>query len=214
MTAQSTEEVSIWITTGTPSTDTVQSATKAAPSVVSVQAATEAYSEGDLVLITDTDSKMLNGPWCAGSPSGTQFTALSSNLINDTVTVQDGSVEHYLQNDLTLLCLSAITINGTEPNTISVGTFCTPSATIDSQVQEAGSLTLEGYVDVTSADYPALYDAWQLNDVRLIRVDLGDDQGWLVASGRVSSVNWSVPLDGAISYTFTMTVIDPFKHCF
>ena len=42
MTAQSTEDVSIWITTGTPTTDTVTSATKAAPSVVSLTAAAEA----------------------------------------------------------------------------------------------------------------------------------------------------------------------------
>ena len=156
MTAQSTEDVSIWITTGTPTKDTVASATKAAPSVVTVSAAAEAYVEGDLVLIYETESDNLNGVWCAGNPSGTQFTALSSNTVNDTVTVSKGFVDHYLQDDLTKLCLSAININGTEPNTISVATFCEPTATIDSQVQEAGTLTMEGYVDVTSSDYPAL----------------------------------------------------------
>lgn len=214
MTAQSTEDVSIWITTGTPTKDTVASATKAAPSVVTVSAAAEAYVEGDLVLIYETESDNLNGVWCAGNPSGTQFTALSSNTVNDTVTVSKGFVDHYLQDDLTKLCLSAININGTEPNTISVATFCEPTATIDSQVQEAGTLTMEGYVDVTSSDYPALYEAWQLGDERLIRIDLGPDQGWLVARGRVSSVNWSVPIDGAIAYTFSMTLTEAFKHCF
>lgn len=214
MSAQSTEDVSIWITTGSPSTDVVSSATQAAPSVVTVAAANEAYADGDLALIKDTQSDNLNGVWATGNASGTVFTALSSNTTNDTVAVTSGSVDHYTQDDLTKLCLSAININGTEPNTISVATFCEPTATIDSQVQEAGTLTMEGYVDVTSSDYPALYEAWQLGDERIIRVDLGPDQGWLVARGRVSSVNWSVPIDGAIAYTFTMTLTEAFKHCF
>ena len=214
MTAQSTEDVSIWITTGTPTKDTVSSATKAAPSNVTVGSASESYSDGDLVYIYETESDNLNGTWCAGNASGTTFDALSSNTTNDTVTVGSGYVDHYVQADLTKLCLSAININGTEPNTISVATFCEPTATIDSQVQEAGTLTMEGYVDVTSQDYPALYEAWQLGDERLIRIDLGPDQGWLVARGRVSSVNWSVPIDGAIAYTFTMTLSEAFKHSF
>lgn len=214
MTAQSTEDVSIWITTGDPSKDTVASATKAAPSVVTVSAATETYEDGDLVYIYETESDNLNQAWAAGNASGTAFTALSSNTANDTVTVSKGSVDHYKQSDLTKLCLSAININGTEPNTISVATFCSPTATINSQVQEAGTVSMEGYVDVTSPDYPALYDAWQLGDERLLRVDLGPDQGWLVARGRVSSVNWQVPIDGAIAYTFTMTLTEAFKHCF
>jgi len=214
MTAQSTEDVSIWITTGTPTKDTVSSATKAAPSNVTVGSASESYSDGDLVYIYETESDNLNGTWCAGNASGTTFDALSSNTTNDTVTVSSGYVDHYVQADLTKLCLSAININGTEPNTISVATFCEPTATIDSQVQEAGTLTMEGYVDVTSQDYPALYEAWQLGDERLIRIDLGPDQGWLVARGRVSSVNWSVPIDGAIAYTFTMTLSEAFKHSF
>lgn len=214
MTAQSTEDVSIWITTGTPSTDTVTSATKAAPSRVTLSAATQLYSDGDLVYIYETASDNLNGTWCSGNASGQIFDALSSNTTNDTVTVASGKVDHYLQDDLTKLCLSAININGTEPNTISVATFCSPTATLDSQVQESGSLTMEGYVDVTSPDYPALYEAWQLGDERLIRVDLGPDQGWLVARGRVSSVNWAVPIDGAIAFTYTMTLSEQFKHCF
>jgi hypothetical protein len=214
MTAQSTEDVSIWITTGDPSKDTVTSATKASPSVVTVQAATESYEDGDLVYIYETESDNLNAAWATGNGSGTSFTALSSSTVNDTVTITTGSVDHYKQSDLTKLCLSAININGTEPNTISVATFCSPTATINSQVQEAGTVSMEGYVDVTSPDYPALYDAWQVGDERLLRVDLGPDQGWLVARGRVSSVNWQVPIDGAIAYTFTMTLTEAFKHCF
>ena len=209
--------MAIWITTGDPSKDTVTGATKAAPSVVTVQAAGESYAVGDLVLIYETVSSSLNGAWAVGNGSGTSFAALSSNTINDNVTVEGNSagyVDHYTQADLTKLCLSAININGTEPNTISVATFCAPTATINSQVQEAGSLSMEGYVDVTSPDYPALYEAWQMGDERIIRVELGENQGWLVASGKVSSVNWAVPIDGAISYTFTCTLTEAFKHCF
>lgn len=215
MTAQSTEDVSIWITTGDPTTGTVTGATKAYPSVVSLASSpSPAYEDGDLVYIYETESDNLNGSWCAGNASGSDFTALSSNTKNDTVSVSEGKCDHYDQDDLTKLCLSAININGTEPNTISVATFCSPTATIDSQVQESGTVTMEGYVDVTSPDYPALYEAWQLGDERLLRVDLGIDQGWLVARGRVSSVNWAVPIDGAIAYTFTMTLSEAFKHCF
>ena len=215
MTAQSTEDVSIWITTGDPTTDTIQGATKAAPPTVTLTSSpSETYEDGDLVYVYDTASKMLDGTWCSGNASGSTFDALGSYTTNDTVTVSGGSVDHYTQSDLTKLCLSAISINGVEPNTISVATFCDPQATIDSQVQDNSTVTLEGYVDVTTSDYPALYEAWQLGDERLIRVDLGPDQGWLVARGRVSSVNWSVPIDGAITYTFTCSLTEPFHHCF
>ena len=160
MTAQSTEDVSIWITTGSPTELTVSSATKAAPAVVTVTSNPDpAIVDGDLCYIYETESDNLNGIWAGGSASAATFAALSSNTTNDTVAVASGKVDHYEQGDLTKLCLSAININGTEPNTISVATFCSPTATIDSQVQEAGTLTMEGYVDVTSPDYPALYEA-------------------------------------------------------
>lgn len=214
MTAQSTDDVNIWITTGAPTVVPMTAAPSVgAPSQQTVADASS-FVDGDLIYVYDTDWDSLNGTWCSGNASGTTFDALGSNTKGETVTPALGNIDHYEQDDLTKLCLSGISINGTEPNTISVATFCEPTAVISSQVQEAGTVTLEGYVDVSSNDYPALYEAWQVGDERLIRIDLGPDQGWLVARGTISSVNWSVPIDGAISYTFVMTLAEAFKHCF
>jgi hypothetical protein len=79
-------------------------------------------------------------------------------------------------------------------------------------------MEISGYVDVNSADYVALYDAYELADQRYLKIDLGNDgtnnQGYLVAPVVALSMNWDIPLEGAVAYTLTFVKNSATKHRF
>jgi hypothetical protein len=115
--------------------------------------------------------------------------------------------------EFTNLCLNALAINAETPGTVSVGTYCDPTASIPSVVVQAGTLTFGGYVDVTSEDYPALLAATDDGLTRMIRIELPAN-GWIVAPIIVSQITWELPLDGAISFTGTATLGSKPAHRF
>lgn len=213
MTAQSTSEVNIYLTTGTATTVTMDAApSKAAPSVIT--AALSGGANGDVVVIKETNWNSLDSVWVADQVASTDFNALGSDATGESASSVAGKVDHYTETDLTKLCLASLTINTSDPSTVSVATFCDPTASLPSQIQEAGTISFTGYVDVESADYVALYAASKSQDQRYIRINLGDDQGYLVAPVTITSFTWDLPLDGAIGYSGTMVLGSKVKHCF
>lgn len=213
MTAQSTNEVNIYLTTGAP-TAVIMTAppSKTAPS--SISAALTGGVAGDVVVIKDTNWSSLDSVWVADNVEASAFDALGSDPSGESATSVAGKVDHYTEVDLTKLCLASLTINTSDPSTVSVATFCDPTASLPSQIQEAGTISFTGYVDVNSADYVALYAASKSQDQRYIRINLGDEQGYLVAPVTITSFTWSLPLDGAIEYAGTMVLGSKVKHCF
>lgn len=213
MTAQSTSEVSIYLTTGA-ATEVTMSAppTKAAPSNIS--ATLSGGADGDVVVIKDTNWSSLDTVWVASDVESSDFNALGSDPTGESVTSVAGKVDHYTEVDLTKLCLASLTINTSDPSTVSVATFCDSTASLPSQVQEAGTMSFTGYTDVLSSDYVALYAASKSQDQRYIRINLGDDQGYLVAPVTITSFTWDLPLDGAVGYSGSMVLGSKVKHCF
>jgi len=109
--------------------------------------------------------------------------------------------------ELTNLCPSSIGIDANVPGTISVGTFCDPSASIPASVSEAGNITLGLYHDPDAAGFLALLKAEQLNDNRTLVIQFSGDQGYLIANGVVSSFSISdIPLDGATAWQATFAL--------
>ena len=213
MTAQSTSEVNIYLTTGAPTEVTMTAPpTKAAPS--SISAVLSGGADGDVVVIKDTNWSSLDTVWVAGDVGASDFDALGSDPTGESVTGVAGKVDHYAEVDLTKLCLASLTINTSDPSTVSVATFCDPTASLPSQIQEAGTISFTGYVDVNSADYVALYAASKSQDQRYIRINLGDEQGYLVAPVTITSFTWDLPLDGAVGFSGTMVLGSKVKHCF
>ncbi len=213
MTAQTTSQVSIYLTTGAATTVSMSAPpTKAAPSVIS--ATLSGGADGDVVVLSETNWDSLDTVWVASSVSASDFDALGSDTTGEAGAAASGKVAHYTASDLTKLCLASLTINASEPGTTSVATFCDPTASLPSAINEAGSISFTGYVDVNSADYVALYSASKSKDQRYIRIDLGEDQGYLVAPVVLSSFTWDLPLDGAIGYSGTMVLGSAVKHCF
>jgi hypothetical protein len=80
-------------------------------------------------------------------------------------------------------------------------------------VVQAGTLTIGGYVDISSEDYPALLTATEDGLSRLIRIELPNN-GYIVAPIIVSQITWELPLDGAISFTGTATLGSKPAHRF
>lgn len=121
------------------------------------------------------------------------------------------------ENDWIKLCLSELSINSNDPNTVSVATYCNPQAVMESAVQEAGTFGFGGYMSTCDTDYPELYRLCADQSEVLILIDLGNvdtcKQGYLLAEGVCSSnMAWSLPLDGAIEYSGSVLLQNKFRH--
>jgi hypothetical protein len=168
--------------------------------------ASSAAVVGDLVTVKATGIAALDGKTFVAGPN---TSATSIELIGaDTtaMTVPDPVTgELTIYSAYTCLCLNALAINSDTPGTVSVGTYCDPTASIPSVVVQAGTLTFGGYVDVTAEDYPALLDASEDGLTRMIRIELPAN-GYIIAPIIVSQLTWDLPLDGAIGFNGTATL--------
>jgi len=124
------------------------------------------------------------------------------------------TLDHYDQSKDICLCLSQFSITKDTPATISVGTYCDPSASIPSSSTSAGSVTFAGYVDVSQPDYPELLIAEESRLTRNMVVRLPQAQGNIVLPFVVSSIIWDIPLDGALAYSGTGTLTSNAVHNF
>ena len=86
------------------------------------------------------------------------------------------------------------------PGTVSVATFCDPTASIPASATAAGTISFAGYVDTVGKDYPALLDAVNDGLVRILRIQFPNN-GYVVAPVTFSSITWDIPLDGAIGFS-------------
>lgn len=214
MAAQNTMNVSFWLTTGTPVVSTMDSApTKGDPTVISVS--TTGGANGDIAVVSGTNWSRLDKPQIVSDYSASGFTCLGCNTTSESATPKAGSVSLYTADDMTKLCPSSFTDNAGSPSTINVGTFCDPTQTIASAVQDAGSIEISGYVDINTEDYQALYDAAEMMDQRYLRINInGDTQGYLVAPVTALGMNWDIPLEGAVGYTITFVKGSATRHLF
>lgn len=214
MAAQNTVNVSFWLTTGTPTEAVMDSAPSAAdPTALSV--ATTGGADGDVAVVSGTNWQRLDKPQIVDDYSEAGFNALGCNTLLESGSAKAGKVLLYTADDMTKLCPSSFTDNSGSPSTINVGTFCDPTQTIASAVQDAGTMEIAGYVDVDDPSYTALYEAAEMIDQRYIRINIsGDKQGYLVAPVTALGMNWEIPLEGAVAYTITFVKGSATRHLF
>jgi len=216
MTAKSTKDLQVCITKAlsTPTPLVPTAITQAKPAVVTVAATTAAT--GDLVTMSGTDLPSLDGKtFTAGTTSGTTIELLGSDTTGDPAfgTPASPVATLYDDDDLECICFSSITLNVDEPGTISVATFCDPSATIASAVSTAGTMSFAGFVDILDSAYSELLLAESDGLERIMRIELPSN-GYLVAPMTFTSISWDLPVDGAIGYTGTTILTTQMQHQF
>lgn len=218
MTAKSTKGVKICVAgLDADYTSVIPTAiTKAKPAVVTL-ASTTGMLAGDVVKFSSgaTGFPELDGKaFVLGTVTATTVVLLGSDTTGSTGTLAGSpTMLHAESTDMTCLCLSEFTPNVDTPSTISTATFCDPNASIPSQVVQAGTVTIGGFVDVTSTDYQMLLKADADGLERIIRIELPTN-GYLIAPGIFSGMNWQLPIDGAQGYTGLITLTSKMRHLF
>lgn len=184
--------------------------TKAAQAVVTVADVT-GIKEGDLVAFADTGFAELDGKnFTVGTVDGNAntFAVVGGDTTNSTGTLganPKATVTPVAQ--MTNICASSISVDANTPGTVSVATYCDPSASIPSVVSEPGNLTMTVYHDPSSAGFKLLEAAADAGDNRLLAIVFPQNGGTLVAEGVLSSFAITdVPLDGAAAWTATFAL--------
>ncbi len=214
MSAHNTRDVSFYLTTGQPASSAISAITKGNPTGFTSTIVGSAVT-GDIVVVSGTGWKTVDGVAILSDYISNSGDLLGSNSSKETGnTPSTGTLLHYGADDLTKLCPSEITDNTNTPATVGVGTFCDPEAVIASPVTEAGAVSLSGYVDICTYDYQALYEAYESKDQRYMKIDLGAAGGWLIMPVTALSMNWSIPLEGAVGYTIEFAKGSATKHAF
>ena len=213
MAAIPSTDVTFWLTTGVATTYTMGSApTQAKPTAIVVT--TTGGADGDLMVISETNWGSVDKPQIASDYTTSGFNALGCDSTRETDASQAGKVAHYTADDMTKICPSGFTDNTNTPSAISVATFCDPQASIPGSVADAGTVELTGYVDACDPSYIALYEAYESQDQRYLRINLGEDQGYLVMPVTALSMNWDIPLEGAVQFTLSMVKGSATRHLF
>ena len=111
------------------------------------------------------------------------------------------------------ICASGVTYNGETPATVSVATFCSPSASLPSAVSSAGSVDISGYANIDDADYQELLLAAEDGKQRYLRI-MGPNNGYWIAPLTFSSISWEWPIDGAASFVANAVLGSKLRHVY
>lgn len=217
MTAKSTRGVRIdMVTGGAGLTLTPTSVTKADPAILTVTDATGVNLNDILSFAPDSTglSELDGKTWVVELINGNEITLLGSNTANSNDVFAAGAgIEVFTSIDMTRLCWSSMTFNPDTPETVSVGTYCDPTATLPGSTASAGTLDFTGYVDIEAADYPAMLEAWEDGTEQIFRVTLPNN-GVLMFNGVISALNLDIPIDGATAYTGQVALSSRPRHLF
>jgi len=221
MTAKSSKGISICMTGDTSLAGSFTELAVTAVSKASKAALTVAANPakgGDVVTIVGTGFPEIDGKTFVAdtTSTATSLVLVGADTTNSTGTLTTASAKAKVfdkTND-TCLCLSSLAIATDTPGTIAVGTYCDPTASIPASATQAGTLSFGGYVDVNSTDYPALLKAVEDGKQRIIRINLPQSNGFIVAPVTISSITWDLPLDGAISFSGSAVLASKAVHRF
>lgn len=207
MSAQSSKGINIWLT---GPEDTAASFTELAVTAVSkakntaLTVAANPAKGGDIVTVNGTGFNEIDGKTFIADVTST---ATSLVLVGADTTGSTGTLtgptakaKVYEKTNFTKLCLSAISMATDTPGTVSVGTYCDPTASLPSSATQAGTVSFAGYVDTNAVDYPALLQAAEDGKRRYVRIELPNN-GSIVFPVTISSITWDLPLDGAVSFS-------------
>jgi len=199
----------------------VTAVTKAAPAVLTVTDTLTAQV-GDVIhfpALSTGMSEIDGKTFIAGAvdDTGKTIDLLGSDTTASTDTFLAGTNKPMVSlaaDFIELSCtLSAITINRGTTDTVSVGTYCDPSASLPGAAAEAGTLDLEGFVDITDEGYKELLKAEADHEVHAFKI-AWPNNGYLLASGVVTQVSQGAPLNGGIPFTASMVLSSAPVHLF
>ena len=221
MTARNSKGVTVCVTKGsataTPFTPTAiaKSVTAGDNRVHIAITPTTNYKAGDLIKIpaggtgfADLDGKT----WTIGAVDANGITLNGTTYTAGTLAVAP-TVDHYAASDMVCLCLSDLKFSAEKGTTVSVATFCDPSASIPSASTTAGTVDVGGFVDVTTNDYKEIVAAELDGAERIFRVMLPSN-GEIVFPAIVSTLGWDVPIDGAVAWTAQLALGSRPRHLF
>ena len=221
MGAKSTRGATMCVVKGsaTPNAMTVVSASKANPPEIGVADVT-GLKVGTIVTFkaNSTGLESLDGKsFIIGSVDGVgnTFTVLGVSTVNDTGTFAAGAdIDTYDDAAMQCLCLNQFEISVDTPDTISVATFCEPSATLPSSTTAAGTITIGGYVDKDDPGYIEMLAADLDGASRMWRIMMPQDNGYLIFPATVAGLGYQFPLDGGQAWTASLILGSKPRHLF
>lgn len=182
--------------------------TSANPAVVSVDDAT-GIAAGSVIILKGTGLTTLDGKaFLVDSVSGTDIT-LGADTSGDggTFTGATASLTSYAASDFQSICCNSISVDANQPGTVSTPTFCDPTSSLPSIINEAGNMTLAIYHDVTDLGFVAMEKAFDDSNERVLTIEWPQSQGTLIAQGTVSG--WAIsdiPIDGGTLWQATFAL--------
>jgi hypothetical protein len=191
---------------------TVTGISEAKPAVVTYDpAAGVTLVDGDFVKFTNSgfpelDGKVFcisaNGPGAGVDPTDKVFTLDNSDTTNTAGTLDPlvEAVVFHEDDNLLCLCLSSLSRSTEAGETISVATFCDPSAQLAGEAG-AGSLSWAGYMDLAD---PGFLEVLKANDdgvMRQLIIKLPGGKGVISMPITVNQYAEEFALNGAISFT-------------
>lgn len=215
--AINTKGLNVWMSDAAASvTKTITGVTPGDVSVVAYSGGSAAgLAVGALVTFSGTGMAALDGKTGTISVvTGTTAFTVLLDTTGQTFAASTPVASVYSVADMVKLCLSNVTPNPETPGTISVGTYCDPTASLPSAQVNAGTATLDGYVDPTDAGYIALLAAIKDGEKRWIEIELPQSYGYIVFPITLSTITWGIPIDGAISFTANGTLASAAEHQF
>jgi hypothetical protein len=223
MTAKNTKGVTICVTKGgttpTPVTPTaIAKATGAGDNRVHVAiASTTGYKAGDVIKFPSGGTgyaALDNKAFTIAAVDATGITLNGTDFSKMTGTIALApTLNHYGDADMVCLCLSDLKFNAEKGSTVSVATFCDPSASIPSASTTAGTVDIGGFVDVATADYKEIVEAEADGVERIFRIMLPNN-GEIVFPAIVSTLGWQVPIDGAVAWEAQLALGSRPRHLY
>jgi hypothetical protein len=221
MAASSSKGITVYLSKGsaTAAEQTISAITAAKPAVLTL-ASTAGFVKGDVVKIMGTGIPKLDGKiFTVGAVVGAATNTIElvgSDLTGVTIPplTATAKAQHWNATDMVTLCLSTLGINAETPGTVSVGTFCDPSASIPSVVTQAGTMTLGGYIDNTDLGYAELLLAEIDNKSRILDIKLPGSLGSIVAEVTIGSVIYDLPIDGGLAFSASAALATKPVHRF
>lgn len=188
----------------------------AKPAVVSL-ASTTSIQTGDVVKVSGTDFKELDGKsFVVGTiVEDTSIELLGSDTTSSTATLGSSPKLHiYTADDVVKLCLASLSISADDPATVSTATFCDPTASIPSSVVQAGTIAITGWIDPSCEDYQEILKAESDGEKRVFYINLPNDMGTIVTEGTISTIAFDIPIDGALGFSTTLVCSTKPVHIF
>ena len=223
-TAVPSKGTEFWIEWGTSDTNSLMitptAITKAQPAVVTCVAS--AALPNQVVYCLNTGFPELDGQYflVGDDSTATSITLIGSNTTNSkgTLTVdvdEPPQIAVYVEGvDAFPLCVSTFSYDAGITQSVSVATFCDPTATIPGALSDA-SATFAGYTSPRDHGYRALLDSAHKQDKRIIYIRVppapgqpasATQSGVIVLEGTINSYKETYDIGQAISWTSGMVL--------